>query len=689
MRRVLGVALALGAAAPTAARADETSRGAAPVPETVVSARREPASAPREDRSAAASVITPDDSPRAYDDLGSLLLEVPGVTVARTGSISAFASLRLRGSDADQVAFFIDGVPLNIAAGGAIDVSSLPLGDVERIEVYRGSSPLAFGESALGGIVAITTRTPGATHASARAATGSFGTDAGDISVGGRAGRVRLYFGMHGLTSVGDYPYHDDNGTPLNPADDSEPRRQNDDVREANGVLRAALTLGGRRVLSLGVLGFGRDQGLPGLDFVPTTYARFHTLRALGYARYESRDDLGPGGRLAAELFASAQRDLFIDRYAEIGGVPAQLRSLTVSEGLVVNASRPFGDYVRAAVVLQGRRESLDAFDELAGHAAGVPARRASGVVGGEVDLRAPRLDLDVIPSARLEALDDQVSGRDPAGGTTPISARLPILRLGLVRPLGAGAAIKANVGRYARAPSFIEFYGNGTGRLLGNPALDPERGTNADVGLWIDHTGERLAVADRTTAFGALVEDLIRWTVNPWGQARAENTASARVYGLEEELRLAYGRRLALVAQATALVATDESASPATHGCPIAFLPRYHGYARPEIRHIALPGHLELGAYVDGDVNAANYRTGACAGTFPVQPLLGAGVAVEAPWAGLRLTASGANLTDVHPYDVPNQPLAGRLLMVALAYTPLGTKDDSAAGSFGSPGAW
>ena len=316
MRRVLGVALALGAAAPTAARADETSRGAAPVPETVVSARREPASAPREDRSAAASVITPDDSPRAYDDLGSLLLEVPGVTVARTGSISAFASLRLRGSDADQVAFFIDGVPLNIAAGGAIDVSSLPLGDVERIEVYRGSSPLAFGESALGGIVAITTRTPGATHASARAATGSFGTDAGDISVGGRAGRVRLYFGMHGLTSVGDYPYHDDNGTPLNPADDSEPRRQNDDVREANGVLRAALTLGGRRVLSLGVLGFGRDQGLPGLDFVPTTYARFHTLRALGYARYESRDDLGPGGRLAAELFASAQRDLFIDRYA-------------------------------------------------------------------------------------------------------------------------------------------------------------------------------------------------------------------------------------------------------------------------------------------------------------------------------------------------------------------------------------
>ena len=97
------------------------------------------------------------------------MLEVPGVTVMRTGSIGAASTITLRGSSADEVRVFVDGVPVNIASGGAVDMSTLPLGDVERVEVYRGTSPLAFGESALGGVVSITTRTPGR-RAPARAA---------------------------------------------------------------------------------------------------------------------------------------------------------------------------------------------------------------------------------------------------------------------------------------------------------------------------------------------------------------------------------------------------------------------------------------------------------------------------------------------------------------------------------------
>ena len=92
----------------------------------------------------------------------------------------------------------MDGVPLNIAAGGGVDISTLPIGDVERVEVYRGSSPLAFGQSAMGGIVSITTRTPGETRGARAPVPGSFGTMFGDVSGGGRAGRLRLYVGLHG-----------------------------------------------------------------------------------------------------------------------------------------------------------------------------------------------------------------------------------------------------------------------------------------------------------------------------------------------------------------------------------------------------------------------------------------------------------------------------------------------------------
>ena len=185
------------------------------------------------------------------------------MVVARTGSTTELASLALRGSNPDEVLIYVDGVPLNIAEGGGVDISTLPLGDVERVEVYRGTTPLAFGESALGGVVSIVTRTPGTTRAQARAAVGSFGTMFGDLSAGGRVGRLRLYLGGHVYSSQGDYPITY-NLTPTNPANEVHSRRQNNDALEGNGVLRLALTLTGRRTLSLGAIGFGREQGLPG-----------------------------------------------------------------------------------------------------------------------------------------------------------------------------------------------------------------------------------------------------------------------------------------------------------------------------------------------------------------------------------------------------------------------------------------
>ena len=207
--------------------------------ETVVRAAPEPVAKPREDQAAAASVVVPDESPRAYDDLGSLLAQAPGVNVVRTGSLGKSATITLRGSNPDQVRVYVDGVPLNIAAGGGVDMSTLPIGDVERVEVYRGSSPLPFGESALGGIISITTRTPGQARAARGPGPGSFGTMFGDVTGGGRVGRLRLYAGVHGFTAQGDFPYLNDNGTVFNPADDVMMPRQNNDVQQVDGVVRA------------------------------------------------------------------------------------------------------------------------------------------------------------------------------------------------------------------------------------------------------------------------------------------------------------------------------------------------------------------------------------------------------------------------------------------------------------------
>src|SRR5262249_21947063 len=159
------------------------------------------------------------------------------------------------------------------------------------------------------------TRTPGAPRASARAGGGSWGTMFADASGGGRAGPLRLYVGAHGLMSRGGFGFTGDGCTALNPADDNpDATRLNNDVRQADGVVRAAVDLPGRRELSAGVLAFGRDQGLPGIQCFSPMGARFRTARALAYLRYLSRDDLGDGGRPALQLFGSGQRDVLDDR---------------------------------------------------------------------------------------------------------------------------------------------------------------------------------------------------------------------------------------------------------------------------------------------------------------------------------------------------------------------------------------
>jgi iron complex outermembrane receptor protein len=602
-----------------------------------------------------------------------LLSEVPGVIVTRSGSLGAISTLALRGSNPDEVRVYLDGVPLNLAEGGAVDISTLPLGDVERVEVYRGSTPLAFGESALGGVISITTRTPGVPEVRARAGGGSWGTMFADASGGARLGRLRLYAGVHALSSDSAFGgFVNDMGTAVNPADDVSGLRRNNDAHQADGVVRAALALPGRRTLGLGTVLFAREQGLPGLSLFPAMFARFKTLRGLGFLRYESRDDLGGGGRLEAQVFASAERDALDDRFAEIGGSPARTRDTTLSAGASAHAAKPLTSWLGAAAIIEGRSETFTPVNELAAMPDALPARRLVGTAGVELDLWWRRLDLDVIPSARLEAVRDvatarmvSTNGAPPAGAV--IGRSLPILRLALVRPFGPRVSVKANVGRYARLPTLLELYGN-TGRLVGNAALEPEQGNNADLALWIDAGGDRVRVSSRTTAFGALVDDLISWQISPWGTAQAQNVASSRVAGVEQELRLGAGRHGRLVAQLTYTNAVDTGPSVAHNGRQLPLHPRWHLYGRPELVQIAVRA-VVLGAFADADYRSLEDYDPANLYPLSGRLLVGGGVSAEVPRWGMRLRVSAENLTDSRVPDMPDWPLPGRTIFVALSW--------------------
>ena len=59
-----------------------------------------------------------------------------------------------------RVLLMIDGVPYLTSDLGAINWETLPLLDVDRIEVVKGAGSALYGSSAMGGVVNILTRTP-------------------------------------------------------------------------------------------------------------------------------------------------------------------------------------------------------------------------------------------------------------------------------------------------------------------------------------------------------------------------------------------------------------------------------------------------------------------------------------------------------------------------------------------------
>ncbi|WP_223765245.1 TonB-dependent siderophore myxochelin receptor MxcH [Corallococcus sp. AS-1-6] len=85
-------------------------------------------------------------------DLGEVLSRNSGVSVQRTGGLGSNARFSLNGFSGEQVRFFLDGVPLELAGFG-LGIANVPVNLLKRVEVYRGVVPVRFGADALGGAV--------------------------------------------------------------------------------------------------------------------------------------------------------------------------------------------------------------------------------------------------------------------------------------------------------------------------------------------------------------------------------------------------------------------------------------------------------------------------------------------------------------------------------------------------------
>lgn len=142
------------ATVPAVALADDS----API---IVSANRTPQTT--DEVAQSVTVITLDDiTIRQSVAVADLLRTVPGVTVTGNGGLGTTTSVNIRGAESDQTVALIDGVKINdpSTTGGGFNFGNLLTGNIERIEVVRGSQSVLWGSQAIGGVVNIVTRMP-------------------------------------------------------------------------------------------------------------------------------------------------------------------------------------------------------------------------------------------------------------------------------------------------------------------------------------------------------------------------------------------------------------------------------------------------------------------------------------------------------------------------------------------------
>lgn len=565
-------------------------------------------------------------------DVAALVATAPGVAVNEYGGLGQLATVSIRGAAADGVLVLLDGLPLNAAFGGGVDLSSIPRSWIDRIEVVRGPEGAHAGAGALGGVVNVVTRRAAAPGWSAEASGGSFGTYAISADRAGPLADGVLLAGASAETTGGRFPFTYDQGLPGGPV---EARwRDHNGASRAAALVKLGLPLGEGRLDAMVQAGGGHRE-LPGFADQPTPWAWQDDGRAVAMVRY-ARGGL-PGG-LTLSARGHLRADLLDTKVTSPSDPPARQRG--GAAGAALRGSLPH-DLGLLDVTLEAGGEAVEA-DGL-GQRRG--RTRAALAVSEDALLAGGRLR--VAPALRAET----------DGGFAGLSASL-----GLGWQLGEGLSLRAGAGRTFRAPGLAELHLQ-QGLVAPNPDLKPEEGLAVDAALVADGDLGLLSLGGHLTRY----RDLIIYEPNDaQGRLKPFNSGQALASGLELEaasVPFAGALKASLAASYTLLATELLRGAPAEVGHWLPYRARHRLYARAGVA----PGPVAL--HLEAHYVGQRFKDRRNVNPIPASLVWNAG----ASWAPsdrwpVRIHLEVRNLADVRTLtDGLGNPLPSRLVMVTV----------------------
>ena len=494
-----------------------------------------------------------------------LLSALPGIQAYKQGGVGSFQTVSIRGISARNIMICVDGVPLNDASGGAVNLGSIDLNQMEKIEVYKGNVPAKFGVSGLGGAVNFVTKNAVKKGGRILAAYGSHNTWEGAFQVAAPVTDSIVFASSFATRhSDNDYVFTNRNGTQYNEDDDYTDVRRNAEYTDVSGNVQFRMLHGNGYFSTLSVTASRFEGGNPGREEYQTRVASFtgesamlrYNVESVGYLD----DRLFLYGGISARFDKNISSTYYpLDHlgysnsnYLEYGTatyklVPELWAEFSPSSRLTANARIAF-EMERAEARGNSRDWELDRYTFMGSgdlyfqlfHYAGLGAE-------GSVQVLKDYLGdgLFVLPtgSHQLETAEK----RD-----VTFAGRL-YTRLGAEKSPITG---EVSLGRFYQQPALMELYGTFPG-AISNPNLKREYATRFEASLLYRFPGERTAL--RGAFFESHIEDGICWVISA-EFLRAENVSRALVRGGELELDSRPSRFLDIVLRATLQKTEDRS---------------------------------------------------------------------------------------------------------------------------------
>lgn len=490
-----------------------------------------------------------------------------GIQVTQTGGFGSYSTVSLRGSSSDQVMVYLDGVLLNEASGGGVDLSNISLSDVESVEIYKGSSPINFSRASLGGVVNIKTlRAKKGIQKSVTAGYGSFDTWKMAGLLSHKPGNLDYLLSVDSSFSDNDFDFLNRKDTRETSEDDSWEKRNNAGVSQQNLLTKLGHDLSSSSRIDIQNQYFQKDQELAERRNEPDANIRLDSKRNITSFDLINNSLSTFGFNTRAGLEYMWKEEAYQDREGQLSHGAMNVLYTTKRYAGDVFLEWPM-DLGIFSTVLEVSRETFDGDNKSTAASNDINQSYRNGFSAGlqhSVMLIDDRLL--ITPALYYTHFSDhREKGTESFGeGSSTVNKGYVTPRIGIQYAMKEWLTLKTNAARYIREPSFFELFGD-RGYFKGNTDISTEKGVNADIGADIRRSfGKRAFINDiflGTAFFVNKADDLIVMVYDSGGNGRAQNISSSTVRGIESSIQATVWNHIDLTANTT-LQDTDNKSS-------------------------------------------------------------------------------------------------------------------------------